>query len=342
MTTKIAKYKITEISGANRYWFSRGFWDLSCGRKRKVLIALEKAGWQGPEIVSGLPWNLSVEDRGIRQTWRLTLENVEGEDKMVFERLSKTREGVKTEIFNLAYLPSWVTKEIGRVATQMANKDFDGGINFLANLVKKIVLEKELAKPALSAKIKPLSIGGLTHILSTTRGDERGSFREVARFPEIELLSGYDFVGKQVNHSMSSYGTLRGLHVEPWAKLVTVISGFAVSVLLDCRPHSRTFGKMETVFLGYGTTPDGEEIKGGALFIEPGIANSLLVLSDKMDYQYVVDDLWRPETALYSVNPMDPELAIDWGKFVPEEKIIRSERDQAAPSFAEFAKKMQG
>lgn len=177
--------------------------------------------------------------------------------------------------------------------------------------------------------------------MSQTRGDERGSFREVARFPEVELLTGYDFVGKQVNHSLSTYGILRGFHVEPWAKLVTVVSGLAVSFLLDCRPGSRTFGKISKVYLGYGRTPEGEEIKGGALFIEPGIGNSVLTLSNKMDYNYVVDDLWRPDTALYAVNPMDPKLNVPWGNFVPLEKIIRSERDQKSPSFEEFAKLMK-
>jgi hypothetical protein len=43
------------------------------------------------------------------------------------------------------------------------------------------------------------------------------------------------------------------MHVEPWAKLVTVISGFAVSVLL-IETTFQNLGKMETVF-GYGTAP---------------------------------------------------------------------------------------
>jgi dTDP-4-dehydrorhamnose 3,5-epimerase len=337
-----ANYAMSEMPGADRYWFKREFCDLRHGRTRIVLIAVERAGLQGPDLLSGMPWNVSVEDRGIQQTWRLVMMKINGEDKLVFERFSKTREGIKEEVFNLAYLPNWIIEEISQVALEMKQREADdGGINYLNNLVTKIEQEKITAKAALSAKVEELSIGGLHHILSTTRGDDRGSFREVARFPEVELLTGYDFVGKQVNHSMSTFGILRGLHVEPWAKLVTVISGFAVSVLLDCRPGSRTFGKMETVFLGYGTTPDGVEIKGGALFIEPGIGNSVLVLSEKLDYQYVVDDLWRPDTALYAVNPMDPKLAIDWGKYVPLEKIIRSERDQTSPSFDEFTEKMK-
>lgn len=341
-TIKEEKYSVTEMFGGGRYWFKREYCDAKHGRLRFVLIALEKAGWQGPDLISGLPWNVSIEDRGIKQTWKLTLMKVDGEDKLVFERLSKTNEGIKGEIFNLALLPDWIMGELSLVSHQMADREFDGGINFLSNLVKKIVREKETARMGLSAKVEGLGIGGLYHILTTTRGDERGSFREVARFTEIELLTGYDFVGKQVNHSLSTYGILRGFHVEPWAKLVTVISGFAVSYLIDARPRSETFGKMVKVYLGYGKTPEGEEIKGGALFIEPGIANSVLTLSDKMDYNYVVDDLWRPDTALYAINPMDPKLSVPWGDHVPLDKIIRSERDQTSPTFAEFAEKIAG
>lgn len=341
-TTDNACYEVSEMTDVNRYWFRREFCDLRHGRTRIVLAAVEKAGWQGPDLISGLPWNVSIEDRGIQQTWKLVLMKLNGEDKLVFERFSKTKEGIKGETFNLAYLPSWIVDEIKQLSQEMKEREMDGdGQNFLINLVTKVEQEKVTAKAGLSAKVEELSIGGLYHIVSQTRGDERGSFREVARFPEIELLTGYDFVGKQVNHSLSSYGILRGFHVEPWAKLVTVISGFAVSYLIDCRPGSRTFGKMVKVYLGYGTTPEGEEIKGGALFIEPGIGNSVLTLSEKMDYNYVVDDLWRLDTALYAVNPMDPKLGVPWGEYMPLDKIVRSERDQTSPSFAEFTEKMK-
>ncbi|HCQ31752.1 TPA: hypothetical protein DIU27_05265 [Candidatus Collierbacteria bacterium] len=337
-----ATYAVTEMAGTGRYWFKREFCDLRHGRTRVVLVAVENAGWQGPDMISGLSWNVSVEDRKIQQTWKLVLMKINGEDKLIFERYSKTRDGIKGETFNLAYLPTWIVEEVSQVAMEMKQQQMDnGGVNFLNNLVTKIEQEKVVARSGLSAKVEELGIGGLYHILSTTRGDERGSFREVARFPEVELLTGYDFVGKQVNHSFSTYGILRGFHVEPWAKLVTVVSGLALSYLIDCRPGSRTFGKMAKVFLGYGRTPEGEEIKGGALFIEPGIGNSVLTLSNHMDYSYVVDDLWRPDTALYAVNPMDPKLDVPWTDYVPADKIVRSERDQKSPSFAEFTQKIK-
>ena len=190
------------------------------------------------------------------------------------------------------------------------------------------------------AIIEETKIKGLFKIESETKGDSRGSFREVVRFGELEEKTRYHFEAKQMNHSFSIYGTLRGLHVEPWAKMVTVVSGLVVSYLLDTRSDSPTFGQIEMAYLGFGTTPDGQEVKGGALFIEPGIANSVLTLSEKMDYTYVVDDIWTPATALYAVNPMDKDLAIPWTSYVPEKDIIRSERDLTSPTFEEFKAKV--
>jgi dTDP-4-dehydrorhamnose 3,5-epimerase-like enzyme len=74
------------------------------------------------------------------------------------------------------------------------------------------------------------------------------------------------------------------------------------------------------------------------VFIEPGIANSFLVLSESMNYTYVVDGLWTAATATFAVNPMDSALAIPWGEYVPEKDIVRSDRDMKSPTFAEFTK----
>ena len=189
-----------------------------------------------------------------------------------------------------------------------------------------------------ATKIEETEIEGLYQIANETRGDSRGSFREVVRFGELEEATGYKFEAKQVNHSVSCYGTLRGLHVEPWAKLVTVVTGLIVCVFLDCRPESKTFGKTKKMYLGFGKTPDGQEINGGAIFVKSGIANSFLVLSDKVDYMYIVDDVWRPDTTTFAINPMDEKLAIPWTDFVPMDRIIRSDRDIKSPGFDEYVK----
>lgn len=336
-----ASYEVVKLSDSDRYWFRREYCDTRYEKSRLVLVSLEKTGFGDTDISGVLPWNIWIDDRRSMQFWRLIKMSIDGEEKMIFERVVKTNRGGKSDNLSLGYVPNWLIEEIKQVAYEMKEQGIaEEGRKFLESLVEKIVEEKKQLKEKLSAVVSETKINGLFHILTQTKGDDRGSFREVVRFPEIEVLTGYDFVGKQVNHSFSVYGTLRGLHVEPWAKLVTVVSGLAVSYLLDTRPQSPTFGKVEKFYLGFGKTPDGQEITGGALFIEPGIANSVLTLSEKMNYTYVVDDLWTPATATYAVNPMDPKLALPWTEYVPEKEIIRSERDMTSQMFDEFIKKV--
>ena len=124
------------MKDADRYWFHREFCDLRHGRTRIVLVAVEKAGWHGPSLISGLPWNVLVEDRGVKQAWKLILMKMNGEDRLVFERYSKTSEGVKGETFELAYLPNWIIEELRQVALEMKERDMDqSSLIFLTNLV---------------------------------------------------------------------------------------------------------------------------------------------------------------------------------------------------------------
>lgn len=334
-----ASYEGIKSADNDRFWFRRSYCDIRDGKIRQVLITLEKASFEDTPDDGLLPWNLRVDDKKTMQYWKLVVLNVDGEEKLMLERTIRGKNGGKEDNLSLGYAPDWLIEELTQVSLEIKERGWDMEAHrFVEEIAKKVSAAKQENKDKFTALVEETEIGGLFHILSQTKGDERGSFREVVRFPEIEIMTGYDFVGKQVNHSFSRYGTLRGLHVEPWAKLVTVVSGLALCTFLDCRPKSRSFGKTKSIYLGFGTTPDGQEIKGGAVFVEPGIANSYLVLSDKLDYTYVVDDLWTPATATFAVNPMDTKLAIPWTSYVPEKDIIRSERDMASPTFEEFTK----
>jgi len=337
-----ASYEVAQMPADGRYWFRRGYCDMRYGKIRQVLITFEKADYEDTPVAGILPWNLRIDERRSMQFWKLMVLSIDGEEKLMFERTVSGRSGGKGDNLSLGYTPDWIIDELKQVAIEMKERKISKeGMEFLNDLVSKIAQTKNENRTKFTAAVKETEISGLFHILSQVRGDDRGSFREVVRFPEIEIMTGYDFVGKQVNHSFSRYGTLRGLHVEPWAKLVTVTTGLAICTFLDCRQNSATFGKMHTEYLGFGTTKDGQEIKGGAMFIEPGIANSVLTLSDKLDYTYVVDDLWTPATATYAVNPMDKDLAIPWTSYVPEKDIIRSERDMTSATFKEFTDKIK-
>jgi dTDP-4-dehydrorhamnose 3,5-epimerase-like enzyme len=332
---KTSFFEIASLKSRGRYWFQKKYTDIRRGKRRSVLVALEKS------YKSINEWMIRIQDRDSRQTWRLMSMYTSGEKKLMFERVSHGLSGVKSEILPLSVSPDWLIRVLKLVRGDLRAKSMDGNASvFLYRLIAQITAEKTDAIKNSSAKLLKTKLPGLFHIVSTVHGDARGSFREVVRVPEVTSLTGYDFLGAQVNHSHSTYGTLRGLHVEPWAKLVTVVSGLALCVILDCRPRSRTFGKYEMIYLGYGKNDKGEEIKGGALFVEPGLANSYMVLSKKCDYAYVVDDLWTPQTSTYAINPMDPKLAIPWDKFVPLSKIIRSDRDINSPDLEAYRLKV--
>jgi len=79
--------------------------------------------------------------------------------------------------------------------------------------------------------VRELSIPGLFLIERVTHRDDRGFFREVVRWDELEEAIGHEFQPVQWNHSVSEPGVLRALHAEGWNKLVYPITGrmFAVS-----------------------------------------------------------------------------------------------------------------
>ena len=78
--------------------------------------------------------------------------------------------------------------------------------------------------------------------------DERGWFLETYHADKFRAL-GITVAFVQDNHSQSTHGTLRGLHLQvarPQAKLVRVIEGEIFDVAVDVRRGSPTFGRRAT------------------------------------------------------------------------------------------------
>ena len=158
-------------------------------------------------------------------------------------------------------------------------------------------------------------------------GDERGYFFEAWKQQEFE-----ENIGKvnfmQDNESKSVRGVLRGLHYQKGelsqAKLVRVISGRVLDVAVDLRKDSPTFGKHVAVELS------GDNKR--QFFIPRGFAHGFLVLSDEAVFTYKVDNPYAPQ-AEASILWNDADLAIDWP--LSEEKLILSQKDREAQSFAE-------
>lgn len=175
--------------------------------------------------------------------------------------------------------------------------------------------------------IKETNIKGVFVIERPFFGDDRGFFREIFRKTDLEKRTGFEVNIKQANHSRSSKGVLRGIHIAPWHKIVTVMTGKAQQVVVDLREGSETFGQYFTVVLG--------EEKRASLFIPAGCGNAFLVLSETADYNYMTTDYWAPGLEK-SVAYNDPDIGIKWEL----EEVELSDKDKQNPTLREaFPKK---
>lgn len=174
-------------------------------------------------------------------------------------------------------------------------------------------------------------IDGLYFIPHHTYPDNRGFYSEVSRIPEIEAIIGKEFITKQVNHSRSNTHVVRGFHAEAWNKLITVASGKVLSVLVDIRPDSPTFGQTEKFVLG-----SDEEALNGAIFVTQGIANGFMVLEGPADYIYLVDALYaeRDKSGDKAINLFDQDINVEWP--ISREQMIFSDRDANSISLREL------
>ncbi|KKS76939.1 MAG: RmlC [candidate division WWE3 bacterium GW2011_GWA2_42_9] len=78
-------------------------------------------------------------------------------------------------------------------------------------------------------------IEGLLILERPTMNDERGFFREVLEKRDIESAVGKQIEIVQWNHSRSLPGVIRGIHAEPWDKIVYCTRGLVLAVVVDLR-----------------------------------------------------------------------------------------------------------
>ena len=160
-------------------------------------------------------------------------------------------------------------------------------------------------------------------------GDKRGYFLESFNYQKFSEAIGYDVRFIQDNQSYSSYGVLRGLHLQTGedaqAKLVRVLYGKVLDVVVDVRPGSETYGHHVAVELSHENKRQ--------LFVPRGFAHGFVVLSETAEFFYKVDNYYAPQSEsglLFN----DPELKIDWG--VDEESLIIAPKDLEQPLLQNF------
>lgn len=138
----------------------------------------------------------------------------------------------------------------------------------------------------------------------------------------------------QDNQSKSSYGVIRGLHIQlpPYsqAKLVRVLHGKVLDVAVDVRKNSPTFGQHVAVELSAENQRQ--------LFIPRDFLHGFSVLSDIAVFAYKVDNVYNKESE-FGIRYDDPEININWG--VPANKIITSDKDRIANTLQDLKARMR-
>ena len=173
-------------------------------------------------------------------------------------------------------------------------------------------------------RIYKTEIADLYYIDTIVHSDERGFYREISVVTDLNKVIGQEFQIKQLNHANSKKNVVRGMHAEDWNKLVTVTHGVCLCVLADIRPDSKTFLKTQYFLLGFGL----DKALPGSFFITRGIANSMCIIDESVDYFYAVDklDRDRDKTGAIAISLFDPDLNIQWP--INKDQMIISNRDQ--------------
>jgi dTDP-4-dehydrorhamnose 3,5-epimerase len=176
-------------------------------------------------------------------------------------------------------------------------------------------------------QFEPTELPEVVVIEPTVHRDARGFFVETYHAQKYRS-GGIDATFVQDNHSRSTEGTLRGLHLQlrrPQGKLVRVIAGEIFDVAVDVRRGSPTFGRW------VGVTLSAENFR--QCYIPPGFAHGFCVLTQAAEVEYKCTEPYDPADER-GVVWNDPDVAIKW----PVEHPLLSPRDARLPRLAELLK----
>ncbi len=175
-------------------------------------------------------------------------------------------------------------------------------------------------------KIKETPLKDCYIVEPTIFEDERGYFYEKYNEQKFEELTGINGHFVQDNISKSTYGVLRGLHLQKGenaqAKLVSCLEGSVWDVAVDLREDSPTFGK----WYGIELTEENKL----QFYVPRGFAHGFSVLSETAVFAYKCDNFYN-KASESGIMYNDEELKIDWK--LPLDKVLISEKDQILPSF---------
>ncbi len=156
-------------------------------------------------------------------------------------------------------------------------------------------------------EVEPLGIAGAYVVTPRQHRDDRGVFLESFRGDLLAEHLGHRPDVVQTNVSVSSRGTVRGIHladVPPGqAKYVTATAGSLLDVVVDLRTGSPTFGRWESVLL--------DAVDRRAVYLAEGLGHGFCALEDGTTAVYLCTAAYDP-VAEHGIHPLDPDLGIEW------------------------------
>src|SRR6478752_7859762 len=174
--------------------------------------------------------------------------------------------------------------------------------------------------------IRPLKIEGSFEITPKQFPDDRGVFLESFKADRLAEVIGHRLEILQTNVSVSSRGTVRGIHfadVPPsQAKYVTALSGSFIDFVIDIRVGSPTFGQWDSVLLD---TKDRR-----AIYLAEGLGHAICALEDNSTVMYLCSAPYAPARE-HGIHPLDPALGLEFPAGV---EPLLSPKDAAAPTLA--------
>ena len=179
-------------------------------------------------------------------------------------------------------------------------------------------------------QIRPLSIADAYEVTPRQFPDDRGVFLESFRGDLLAEHLGHRPGVVQTNVSVSSRGTVRGIHfadVPPsQAKYVTALTGSLLDFVVDIRVGSPTFGQWEAVLL--------DTVDRRAVYLPEGMGHAFAALEDDTTAMYLVTAPYAPARE-HGIHPLDPQVGLQ----LPEgmQEPLLSPKDASAPTLAEAA-----
>ena len=177
-------------------------------------------------------------------------------------------------------------------------------------------------------QIRELKVEGAFEVTPQQHQDGRGLFLESFRGDLLAEQVGHRLDVVQTNVSVSSKGTVRGIHfadVPPsQAKYVTCLTGSFVDYVVDLRVGSPTFGLWDSVLLD---TTDRR-----AVYVPEGLGHAFCALEDDTTAMYLVSAAYNPGRE-HGIHPLDPEVGLELPEGFTNPTL--SDKDAKAPSLAE-------